>query len=670
MDPAPGNNPSITPPEVSTHSIRATPPRSESSNFPLPRGLPATGHSKSLEELKANISELQQGSRVEIENLIDLLLANGAAPEQLLEDIEAIVNSGDPRFPRSSEEFSFPFPEICSHLKKRMNPEDAKVRLQAERLQSTSKGTSPQEAPNRFQKTANGEISDGESLERMEAYTQQSDSTPIDSKREKRLAKLKPVLVSLIDRKPCIFHIGIGEKEVELTQQVSSVSHKEDAPSLIPGKAPTSEALKTDKHITDVANNAHVIAKGKDGKKRVLLQRSARTINQKSIANKSISDIATRFETGEPELNGLKKKQDTAGKTYYEYQRTDVTFMDDSKLKAMVTRGKTHVKQAKTLLKTRSLTKAKQIVTEDEKRFLSKKYKAIDAMWSGPDAKTDTSGRAYIERKVKVGEETHTVREYKPLVLNYTFSGFAKSKTMLRNARKHNVQNNLELLRQVIQVKKSDANFYDLENQLNQLGSNPSPEDLEDLQARIRISIMQIQAQGALDRDKNTIPDSELSLDDQKLIMALRGLGIALTGEDRNGIKFEEPHHHSIDLLAAHAAADIIGMSFGVECKSGNDRTATGTALIIAQFDYQLNNGGVCDLSTFAETQGIAKSGPFKMIFEKQFDELGSHILRGSRGPYKENKEGLPEAKVATSPVFQFFSEQYIYKKLVPTSGR
>lgn len=446
-----------------------------------------------------------------------------------------------------------------------------------------------------------------------------------DKKRAERRQKiekhLRNDLVGLLHRSPSIVEFN---DTVTFTQQQGHISQRENgALEFLPGKTLSAELQKTEVEVRETANLGTISTGDK-----VILTRSSRTDTPEKITEKSVADIAERLSKGqlEPDENGN-----------YNYQRVDVTFIDKSFLKAIATQVITGIKAVV------SKMKGKSSPIENERQFLYNKRAAIKQMWNSKDVKTD-KGRKYLERQVvfaaKDGgvKKEVTVREYKPIVINHVMSGQAKKPkgvmkifgNNVKAARKDNMDAYTQLFGTVIKKHTGSAT---LDIAFENYQAEPSKENRTALLSNLIDFIPMAKAEHP------------------QLAIGLEAALMLIKGTDADEKSIDDARGSGLQFLATAILTDLAGHALSVECKSGNDRTATGIALKMALVKYEEIKGKPFDIQHANE----AEMNDFKGYFVTSMQEFGRPNVLASRGKGGKNYDKEPKLKTKTSPVFQEF---------------
>ena len=362
----------------------------------------------------------------------------------------------------------------------------------------------------------------------------------------------------------------------------------------------SSEEPQKKMEVSHPANTAYILCGDK-----VLCSRSSRTDTPEKILEKSLMDISGRL--GTQGKDGLVKASDGE---YYIYQRNDVTLMDTSRLKAIATSA---VSAGKSFMSWIAGKGTKPI--ESERQFVADKRKAARELFAKSELE-DKRGR-YIEHKFHLNGKETVVREYEPRIFNFVFSGQAKDPKNIENARIDNIVPTLDLFKKYIE--KSDG---DLKKYIPFLGEKKA------LQEILKFDLEPLNPKGIKDND---------------LRMALRAVLVSMTGRDENGHNYDTMDDCDSQFLLIHHLADMAKSPISVECKSGNDRTATATALICAQNEYKAIYGKVFD------PVSSVNSMKFRILFTKYIEGFATPNLIASRGI---GSDGRVEIKTGTSPVF------------------
>lgn len=460
--------------------------------------------------------------------------------------------------------------------------------------------------------------------------------------------KLTLDLVGLLTRKPVDAKYDNGSNT--LTQTNGHVKKEGDVYVLVSDRAISADVQNLESDVDNAANLGTI----RDDSGEVILARSCRTDNPGKVEQKSVFDIISRFQaakkgstpTGMVERKVVKRdtrgfpRKDSRGDqithTVYEYRRTDVTFMDDSFIKAAGTTLKTLWR----MIKTKSL---KPI--ESEQKFFNAKLATIDNLWSKKGGATwdDEKKEYYIEREIQVEGRTETVREYKPIVLNHVMSVLVKKakKTAFINytqlARKQNIESHLAMLRIMTERNKAlkayftSTNTYPQGQEILDCINNPTKENRARLVELLR-------------NVPQNIP-SATAQEYQDLKTGLDCLIMCLTGKDEFGKSIDNAQGSALQFIATSILAKLADLPIGVECKSGNDRTATGMAIICAQKEFRDTQG-----KFFIPGRDPVDDKAFANLFKKYIEKFAQPNVLASRG-IKEGDE-KPVLKCNKSPVF------------------
>lgn len=429
-------------------------------------------------------------------------------------------------------------------------------------------------------------------------------ASPPVGKQAKKIQKVAHHLVAThLKREP----ITLNRGELKIIQREGHVEKKEEGHyKHIKGYTLSSEIQKKEE-VDEIANQGSLQVGDK------VYSRSARTDTKRKIEEKSLGDIYHRLK--HPKQPGLKKVE--GEENTWEYTRVDISFMDDDKWKSRATRFVSWFKNIPIRLGNVLFRREKPLIpTEDERAFLRNKRTCVKNMWreDNPDIIEDLkTGRKYLERKVKVGETVHTIREYQPLVMEMVFSGRAKGKKTIRAANENNKESHKELFQKAI----DNGAFRELEvKNVEEFFNNWN---LEKMSNRIQ----------------NLSPQENL---------ALRGLCISLTGKDLDGKASESAWSQGEQLLYVKALSDLANTGLSVECKSGNDRTGVGVALLASAEEYESKH-----LGKVYDPQGHEDEREFQNIFCENTIDLAKPVVFSSRGGEK------PVFKVKSNPVFNHF---------------
>lgn len=443
-------------------------------------------------------------------------------------------------------------------------------------------------------------------------------------KEQEQMAKLQKNiaadLVGLVYRKPTSAESFKGaDGQVLFLKQTHG--HMEEG-TFIPGYAISAELANKDEKVLELANQAFIAIHDNTNPEQsyeVILGRSGRTDMQSKIDDKSMLDMAARLESSS--LKGLKAMRDlSSGKTYYEYQRADITMMDINIPKSAMTTVVSGMKRGKNYLQEKPLTPI-----ESERKFVHDKRKAIDEEWQAGkqgvvyDKKRD---RHYVERQVTRGSGTvSTVREYKPLVWNFVFSRSAESAANVKSARKDNIPNALYLFSQ---YQKQDPKV---------------AEHFAHIEGRKNLAEALVKSLNNENIEWNH---------DQKI--ALEAMLVTLTGKDSKGNDYDNKFGSDTQFILLNHLADLTDTAITVECKSGNDRTATAMSIRCALKEFEKSTG-----SRYNPTVDQGDPDKFSKLFNKYAKEFGAPNVRASRG---FDEQGRAVLKTRTSPTFTKFADR------------
>lgn len=455
-----------------------------------------------------------------------------------------------------------------------------------------------------------------EAVERQppkETQKPKDQNVPEDPEKQRKLEKdIGFDLVGLVTRTPTKVKVN------DHTDVVQTHGHVENN-TFIPGRAVSANLGNTEQKLTEIPNQA-VVATDKE----VWVNRSARTNTKDKIFDKSTAGIEGMLKT--TSHAGLKPALDSDGKPVldpnqrpiYVTCRSDVTLMDLSPAKSLYTTVKSGATSMVHTMKSK-----RGIPVESERAFVQSKREMAHAHWK-ENGKVGVNGRYYIDRQMKMKdtngvEKEVCVREYEPLVFNFAFSAQAKIPANVKAAREDNIPGAISLLKDWAQLNQKP----ELLKYSQLLKSDPpSKFELDQLKAFIQADINN----GSLTKKED---------------LALRGLLITLTGKDIDGTDFDNVGHADEQFIFLCHLSDVAQSPISVECKSGNDRTATAVCLRCAQKEFEENHGRPYDPTNRTDFN------QFKDLFNKYMVELTPPNLRASRGL---GEEGRPDVKSKTSP--------------------
>lgn len=427
---------------------------------------------------------------------------------------------------------------------------------------------------------------------------------------------IAPLLVEFVNRETVQSEFQVGDKTYTLSETHIS--------------SPSAEVQKG-ATTTEAANKRCISIKDENGSERIVGTFSSRTDDIKKIEQKSNEDIQARLDTTSKE--GLVEvKNNLSDIKIYNYTRLDVSFMDASPIKSKWTRATSRGKPP-----------------EDEKAFLQAKRDAIDKFWNDKNEqlKRDENGILCWERPFTVKKndnqtEKVKVREYKPVILNHVFSREATnlifSRGEVKKARESNIEANIKLfmpkLDECEQVIKNAIGVFE--------DSKKSPEDLTKFTSVISRAIRY-----------KTIVREDLS-------NVLKDFYFCLTGEyidDNKTYKYDPASESALQYMMTIKYSKATNNALSVECKSGNDRTATAVAITCAQEEFEKGHGYPFLLRPkkhSADESYEKEFKEFKELFNKYMIDFGKPTVLASRG----QKNGKPVLKTNSSPVFNIFADR------------
>lgn len=452
-------------------------------------------------------------------------------------------------------------------------------------------------------------------------------------KREKLQKSIASDLVGLINRKPTDASEFKDAKGVKHHMK-QTPGHMKDG-KFIPGHTISAELSNIDAKVMELPNQAVITFHSSDPNQadEVILGRSGRSDMQNKVDDKSQLDILSRLES--KTRKGLKEVKDDNGNVLYEYQRSDVTMMDTNKFKSTGTTLLSGAKRTKKILQRKPVTPI-----ESERKFVHDKRAAIKNQWAEGTPDPNRGGRRYIERTFTTSDEqTYTVREYEPLVWNFVFSSSAKSDANVKAARQDNIPNALYLFSQLVQEPGFDqfANYAKIDTS--------TKEGQQELAAALEHELRYNQE--SLKRDQ---------------MLALKAVLVTLTGSDEKGKNYDNKDGSDVQFILLNHLADLTGTAITVECKSGNDRTATAMALRCSLKEFERVFGRRYDptqpdyISPKNRAKGKTRTDldRMKTRFNRYALEFGAPNVRASRGMDEKGKAVL---KTYTSPVFRKYGD-------------
>lgn len=441
----------------------------------------------------------------------------------------------------------------------------------------------------------------------------------LDKKAVSEIKKnIAPLLVEFVNRQTVQSEFKVGGKTYTLSETHIS--------------SPSAEVQKG-AITTEAANKRCISIKDENGSERVVGTFSSRTDDIIKIKQKSNEDIQARLNTDSKE--GLVIATDSSpDKKIYNYTRLDVTFMDASPIKSKWTRATSQRKPP-----------------EDERAFLQAKRDAINDCWNDKCPyvvhilKNGTKVREYyIEHKLDNGT---IVREFKPVVLNHVFSGEATnlifSRGQVKKARESNIDANIKLFSPII----NKLGLPNIQHAINVFeDSKKSSSDLAELTSMIRKTLVDL--------------SNPLSIDSNESCAVLKDFYFCLTGEfidDSRTYKYDSASESALQYMMTIKYAKACNNALSVECKSGNDRTATAVAITCAQEEFEKIHGYPFLLrpkKNNADESYEKEFKEFKDLFNKYMIDFGKPTVLASRG----QKNGKPVLKTASSPIFNIFADR------------
>ncbi len=140
------------------------------------------------------------------------------------------------------------------------------------------------------------------------------------------------------------------------------------------------------------------------------------------------------------------------------------------------------------------------------------------------------------------------------------------------------------------------------------------------------------------------IKDS-LGEDEQDLKTGLDCLIWCLTGRDESSNSIDNAQGSALQFITTSILSNLANLPIGVECKSGNDRTATGMATICAQKEFRDTRG-----KFFIPGRNGEDDKAFAGLFMKYIEKFAQPNVLASRGIKKGDEK--PVLKCKGSPVF------------------
>jgi len=405
--------------------------------------------------------------------------------------------------------------------------------------------------------------------------------------------------------------------------------------SFLPGYTVSSDLQKLKPGIAAIANHGVILFK-KNEQSSVLLSRSGRTDSTERIEQKSIADIRMRLasktrdgleQIGEP-LN-----VDGHVETTYRYRRKDITFLDKSIIKTAITRLATLGKN----------------YSQDESLFINNKERAIEELWNQEKNKKvqfDEQGEPYLERRVMMDDQSVAiVREYKPELVNYVFSSEAKRSVVQNNvkeARENNLAVTLKNCQRLLELPEmGNTGLRQLAlGYIDQLLTEKRTRNQGERESTISLLVL------LLDQLVASTPPLPI-----KQRIGLQGIRIALLGVDQEGNRYDNAQGSAVQFAYENVINDLLKMPTSIECKSGNDRTASAMAIACAQKEYEEVNEQPFDPRTMG-LSGSREMQVFSDLFLKYISAFAAPTVIASRGLGEGGKAKL---KTKASPIFQLF---------------
>lgn len=399
-----------------------------------------------------------------------------------------------------------------------------------------------------------------------------------------------------------------------------------------------SAELQKKRVIHDVIANQGFVEH--DGK--VLIARSSRTDSVQRIQKKSAGDIATRIRLAIERLrdrygddfdmrdltyaqwrevggtdSALTPVFDENGQlTHFIYRRVDCTFLDKSRSKAVAT---TLASLPGALFRRIG---GKKVALENESHFLGNKRDSIEEIWDESSAPTDDRGQPYYVHQIHSCPGI-PVHEYEPIMLNFAFSNQAERASQVDEARIANMMGVSELATEALHL-------------------------LPECPAKTELGVMILNAEEMEPTRWHTAVESMATrlpeLKAQRFTAAFRGVYVMLECDphtellDMDSVASSRIQYQSTCLLA-----ELAGYAMGVECKSGNDRTATGVALRCAQKAFEKISGRVYD---FIDGSAIDRK-VYSALFMGYLAGFGIPNVEVSRGEY--HNSGKSALKIGNS---------------------
>lgn len=545
------------------------------------------------------------------EEIVKGLLAKEDNPMKHIFVLDQLVILDDVRFNGASKDYEFE----TAYMELRKSLQE---RLESARAQENKK-TQATASPRLFTSGSKASLLD---------YL-----PPKEAELQSLAKELGRKLVGLVRRGPIKKPLLSSDGEIKetFTQKMSHVSIENDVARQVKGQTLSSELQKVYASVSEIANQGCVESNG-----RVIISRSARTDTEEKILKKSLGDILYRLQT--PSKQGLvpilkadgQPLTDPEGRKIWEYARADVSFMDAGTTKALLTTGNSFLKK----MTHRRAT----LPVESERWFLQNKRQAVENLWEDQE---------FIEHIVAVKEGDkeveHLVRESKPMVFEFAFSSQANKPHRLDRANRHNKESNLRLFERVLSNpflrELFDAgSLNSIHSKTNFAIAEPSDENLSALKKDLREAHRTI-LEAWMGSETQHLDKVKLD----QLDLCLNGLHIALFGKDLEGKVRKKPLDSGYQFIYTAMMAKFSNSALSNECKSGNDRTGTGTALACAVEEFEITYGRPF------HPQNSEDLKVFKDLFTENFQAFARPVVQASRGGDR------PVIKVGSHPVFKLF---------------
>lgn len=439
----------------------------------------------------------------------------------------------------------------------------------------------------------------------------------VSSKVIKLTSMFHTELGSLRHRKPVEIEAGDGGKYIQIQGHVRVKDGHESA-SFDSKCGVLSAKLGTSVDPDDTQNMGFVIKENKDGSKEFIVGRTSRTDTPYKVKQNSLMHAQALIESG---IAKLTYPPENNGKPTFEFQRTDVSMMDNNLMKAFLAGSKSRLEGKP---------------PESEMAFLESKKSTINDMWN-PDRGNvfqDDKGVyiiheiEFLENKDDLYPTTYYAKEYKPIFANLSIGTFVRNDACDR-IREENIPVFKDLFNSQLSVNDQTT----LNKHIDAItkGTLPKAYDLDKLSEPVQ----------ALQTFLN---EKGFKIDNN----AMRNLEIALTGMFLG--QPVAPEHQAISMaLSLFEVSQAAGLTIGCECKSGNDRTQVFTSLALASKEFQAAHGK----SFFFMEASPNERFNFLATFFDTVPKSGRPNLLAARGPNDASDlNSPPQIKTGRQMVF------------------